>query len=60
MNQADQRAKDGEDKAIGAVRAIGVVTTPEQKKIKFSNHDVLPNQIGLQKFKIWMFFLFSW
>ena len=39
MNQADQRAKDAEDKVSVAVTAIGSVKTPEQRKIKLNNRD---------------------
>ena len=39
MNQADQQAKDGEDKA-SAVTAISMVKIPDQKKVKLSNRDV--------------------
>ena len=37
MNEADQRAKDAEGKAIAAVTAISMVKIPEQKKIKLNN-----------------------
>ena len=39
MNEADQRAKDAEGKAIAAVTAISMVKIPEQKKIKLNNRD---------------------
>ena len=39
INQADQRAKDAEDKASDAVTAISMVKIPEQKKVKLNNRD---------------------
>ena len=37
MNQADQRAKDAEDKASAA--AISMVKIPDQKKVKLNNRE---------------------
>ena len=39
MNQADQRAKDAEDKASAAVTATSMVKIPDQKKVQLTNRD---------------------
>ena len=41
MNQADQRAKDAENKASATVTGIGMVKIPAQRKIKLNNRDAM-------------------
>ena len=38
-SQAEERAEVSKEKACAAVRAIGMVKTPEQKKTKLNNRD---------------------